>query len=143
VENFTFDVIANSLSCEDGYKSEQELIKQYKTHISLGGYNVEFGGNLSGKRSKETCDKISKSNKGNNRNLGFKHGKEFCDKMSQLMTGERNHRFGKPAANRKFDLEKCEEIIKLYKTGLYSYKSLADIYQVSTTTISSVINKKY
>lgn len=80
VSNFTFEPIACCLDVDSLNKTEELLIKQHKSHISEGGYNIRWGGKNK-IISEYTRKKISKSNTGkrtgkNNHFYGRKHSEE-------------------------------------------------------------------
>lgn len=63
-DNIQHEIICEGLSKEEAEAKEIELIAKHKSNQREFGYNVDLGGNSIGKHSKETCEKISKSNKG-------------------------------------------------------------------------------
>ena len=44
LENFTFEVLESGLTPEEANEREKYWIKENKSHISQGGYNITFGG---------------------------------------------------------------------------------------------------
>lgn len=88
------------------------------------------------KLSEETKKKMSESR------TGLKRTKETKQKISEALTGDKNPMFGRvgednPAS--KLTWEKVNEIREKYKTGNYSFKKLAKLYNVSAYTIESVL----
>ena len=76
-ENFLHEILYINLTKEEAEQKEVELIAYYDTTNPNKGYNVEFGGNSTGKLSKEQKDKLR------NWNLGKKHSEETKRKMSE------------------------------------------------------------
>lgn len=74
-ENFTFYII-EICKIEDLDFLEIEYIKSLKTHVSLGGYNISWGGDAPMR--------------------GRTHSEETKNKMSIDRTGEKHPNFGKP-----------------------------------------------
>jgi len=62
IENFTKEILCECKTRIETHKNEETFIKYFKTHISQGGYNVNwFGGNVDGKpHSEETKEKMRK-----------------------------------------------------------------------------------
>ena len=61
---FIHEVIADNLTKDEAEALERKLILEYDSANPQNGYNIELGGNHNGKHSKNTLDKISKSQKG-------------------------------------------------------------------------------
>lgn len=90
-EKIKHEILFEGLTKEEAEAKEIELIKEYKSNIKTHGYNVENGGNSTGKHSEATKTKISLSNK----------GKEFSEESKKLMrlhhpdvSGEKNPNYG-------------------------------------------------
>lgn len=71
------------------YNLEIYYISLYNSTNRLKGYNIESGGNGSGRASKETCLKLSESHKGK------KMSKEVRQKLSEMRKGKPSHWRGK------------------------------------------------
>ena len=85
------DVLYEGLTKSEAESKEIELIAKYKSDQKDHGYNIEHGGNSTGKHSEATKIKISLSNK----------GKTFSDESKKLMSlhhsdvsGEKNPNYG-------------------------------------------------
>lgn len=76
-ENFLHEILYTNLTKEEAEQKEIKLIAYYDTTNRNKGYNVEFGGNSTGKLSEEQRDKLR------NYNLGKKHSEETRRKMSE------------------------------------------------------------
>lgn len=63
-KNFKHDVLFEGLSKEEAEAKEVELIAKFKSNNRAYGYNIESGGNCSGKMSEETRNKVSVALKG-------------------------------------------------------------------------------
>jgi group I intron endonuclease len=98
-DNFKHEILFDGLDKEEAERKEIELIAQCRSDEKAYGYNVEHGGNLSGKISEETKRKISKSLKGRHRDvapwLGKHHTAETKRKLSELHKGAKNPMYGK------------------------------------------------
>lgn len=62
--NFSHEILYTNLSKEKAENIEIKLIAEYKSDDNQYGYNIEHGGNSTGKFSEETKQKISKALKG-------------------------------------------------------------------------------
>lgn len=89
-DNFIFEIIDETDNQKNLNLFEKFWIRRYKTFVSQHGYNIRDGGS-NGNHSKETCQKISKSNKGkhhmhnrgqNNYLFGKKIPEDIRKKMS-------------------------------------------------------------
>lgn len=76
-ENFLHEILYTNLTKKEAEQKEIELIAYYDTTNRNKGYNVEFGGNSTGKLSEEQRDKLR------NYNLGKKHSEDTRRKMSE------------------------------------------------------------
>ena len=104
VINFIYEVIAVSLTQEDGHLTEIELIKQYNSRDRNFGYNISPGG-----------DEIW--NKGLPKEqhpmYGKRHSIESRKKMSEALSGENHPLYGKshvPATIEKMSLVKLGKV---------------------------------
>ena len=73
-DSFEHDVLASNLSKEEAEEMEKELISSFKSYDRNYGYNIELGGNHSGKHSEETRLKISRAK------MGYKFSEESKQK---------------------------------------------------------------
>lgn len=80
---FDHIIVANNLSKQDAEEMEIELIAKYDSANSDNGYNIQLGGSTSGKHSKETKTKISKSH------TGMRHTEETKKKLSNMFKGRK------------------------------------------------------
>jgi group I intron endonuclease len=66
LDTFSCEVVACSENWRSGIVAEQQLIEQYGSHVSNGGYNLTFGGDgpLGRQCSHKTRSLISRANKG-------------------------------------------------------------------------------
>lgn len=105
IKNFEKQILEFFSSRCEAFNAQEKYIKEYKTHISQGGYNISWtGGTYSGgKHSEETKKKISEANKGNLSHLGKYHseetkqnirnanlGKSLSEETKQKMRGPRS-----------------------------------------------------
>lgn len=86
---FLHEVLFTGLTRQEAEQKEIELIAKYKSNTREYGYNISNGGNVVGKMSEETKQKISTTLKGR------KFTEEHRRKKSEAQMGEKNHRFGK------------------------------------------------
>ena len=98
-DNFKHEILFVGLDKEEAEHKEIELIAQCRSDEKAHGYNVENGGNSSGKMSEETKRKISKSLKGRHTDvvplLGKHHTAETKRKLSEMHKGSKNPMYGK------------------------------------------------
>lgn len=86
--NIKHEILFDGLPKEEAEKKEIELITFYKSNNSNYGYNIENGGNCSGKLSEETKNKISLANKGKTSWIKGKHWSEGHKKrISEIEKG--------------------------------------------------------
>ena len=92
-ENFTIETLEYA---QDEFADEYEKFYIKKFDCVLNGLNLDDGGNSNKTRSKETRDKISKSNMGrkgmfgkDNPFYGKKHTKETIDGIKKKLTGRK------------------------------------------------------
>lgn len=78
-DNFTHEILYSDLTKEKAELIEIELISAYNSNIRKYGYNIDNGGNSTGKISDETKAKISESWQINK--------KERCEKISTAKKG--------------------------------------------------------
>lgn len=101
-DNFKHEILFVGLDKEEAERKEIELIAQCRSDEKAHGYNVEHGGNASGKMSEETKRKISKSLKGRHTDvapwLGKHHTAETKRKLSEMHKGSKNPMYGKHAS---------------------------------------------
>ena len=85
-DNIKHEILFTNLSKEEAEAKEIELIKLYKSNNIKYGYNIENGGNATGKLSEETKHKISVANKGK---IGIhrKHTEEEKKNVSDKLKG--------------------------------------------------------
>lgn len=108
-DNFKHEVVASNLTKVDAEKIEIDLIAYYKSNQCEFGYNVENGGNATGKISVETRKKISIANKGKvSPNKGKIMSNEQKKKISEAKTG-------KPTGPRSEDIKKKISIANIGK----------------------------
>lgn len=93
--NFKHEILYVGLTQEEAEKIEINLIAYYKSNQREYGYNIESGGNSTGKMSDETRKKLSEAMKGRESpNKGKTFGKEFREKISKakkgILTGPRS-----------------------------------------------------
>ena len=164
-ENFKFIVIDKTENQEQLDEKEIMWIKIYNSTVKGIGYNLEKGGNGSGKMADETRQKLSKTNKGKfagekNPFFGKKHSEETKKIMKEkrkLQVGENHPMFGKhfseefaknqageKSSRAKLTNAQAQEIRELYKQGNITQYALAKQYKVCPMTINCVIkNKRY
>ena len=112
--SFSHDILYDGLSKEEAEQKEIELISAYRSNNPEYGYNIQNGGNTSGKHSVETRKKISKSNKGriitleqrikiSNTLKGQKLSPETRERISASLKGKKSYWYGKtsPTKGRK------------------------------------------
>lgn len=83
-ENFEHIILFKDITKQEAESKEIELIQLYKSYMREYGYNIELGGSSKGKHSKETREKISKSQKGELNHMYGKRGK-LCHQSKQVI----------------------------------------------------------
>lgn len=105
-ENFDFKILE---LCEESQLNELEIkyITQYKSNNRVFGYNVDNGGNCTGKMSEETKQKLSEANKGEkNAFYGKKHTEEVKNKIREHHKNNENYAFH----NKKHSVETLQKM---------------------------------
>ena len=142
--NIAFGGDGGFIICNRNYVYSEE--HKQKISMSLRGRTL----------SEEHVQKIVNSNKGKHRSAEFKikmrelsigkiMSKDARQKMSEAKKG---HRASKETKHKMSEAKiklSNEQIIKIrekYLTGEFTYKKLANIYEVSKTTINSILNYK-
>ena len=82
-ENIEHIILYESLTQEEAFSKEVELIAKYKSNNTRYGYNVDNGGNSAGKLSEKTKEKIRQAH------LGKKLSEEHRQKISNSNKGKR------------------------------------------------------
>lgn len=80
IENFDYSVIEEVKTREEANEREKYWIKEYKTHISQGGYNITWGGD-GNNRDPLTWEELLKRGK-------VFSGEEILDIQNRLINGE-------------------------------------------------------
>ncbi len=153
--NLKWEFYTNYHTWKDLSKAEIDMI--FKLNSMKLGYNTTNGGegHLGFKPSKETKEKISKSNKNRPKPLGFKEhlskirlgvnnpmygattSKKQKEAVSKASKGEKN-------VNSKLTNKQINEIRNKYKSGKYLIQELAKNYNINRNAISKIIqNKSY
>lgn len=100
-DGFYHEVVANGLTKEKAEEIEKYYIAKHNSTNPAVGYNIELGGNSTGKHSEKTKQKISAAQKGrtfteehrsnmSKAHKGLKHTAEQRAKISNQMLGNKN-----------------------------------------------------
>lgn len=89
-DNFKHIILASNLTKEEAEKMEIDLIFEYGSTNSKYGYNIEKGGNSTGKLSDETKRKISAKESGENNPF---YGKHHTDKTKRIIGDKAKERY--------------------------------------------------
>ena len=92
-DSITSEVLFDNLSEQEACQKEIDLIKHYKSTDNEFGYNVSNGGNVAGKHSDETIQKIRESKIGAKNPM---YGKASNEKQLAALAKMRMHNKGKP-----------------------------------------------
>lgn len=87
-DSLVFEVVCQCDEC-DLNEIEIALIKKYNSDNPKFGYNIEHGGNGTGKMSEETKRKLSESKKGNTAMVGKKLTDEWKTHLSEAQPHKR------------------------------------------------------
>lgn len=127
------------------YKKEHSIRMSGENHPMYGRkHSDEWNLNSSiaqigRKLSDETKKKMSESRKGGKRN------DETKKKMSIAQSGEKNGMYGRTGTSSpssKLDCDKVNNIRELYKNGDTSFRKLGKLFNVSYSTIESIVKNK-
>lgn len=136
-ENFDFEILE---LCEESHLNELEIkyITQYKSNNRVFGYNIDNGGNGSGKMSEETKQKLSEANKGEkNAFYGKTHTEESVKKMSNSKLGENN-----PFHNKKHSDETLKKMSVINKNGDWNNRGKGVLYTNRNGNLHTYFNYK-
>lgn len=86
-DNIKHEILFTGLTKEEAEKIEIALIARYKSNYGEFGYNIENGGNATGKLSKETKEKISVALTGKKYKPRRKHTEEEKQAISRKLKG--------------------------------------------------------
>lgn len=143
--NFKHEVVLQNLTKQEAEMFEIEMIKYYKTTDRKNGYNIDNGGNSSGKRSQETIEKIRLSNIGKKRSDETK--KRISENRKGKCTGSQNYGFGKHlSAKTKEKLKNInsKKIICIETKEIFnSAKEAGDILGIDYATIGRCCRKDF
>lgn len=114
-ENIKHEVLFTSLTKEQAEQKEIELISLYKSSDRRYGYNIELGGNATGKISDETKRKMSESHRGKYYGNHRKHTEEEKKRVSEKLKGRKSPMKGKHWT--KEQKSKVGERIRCVQTG--------------------------
>lgn len=77
IENFIWSIVEDNIfTSQELDEKERYYIKKFKSLCSQNGYNIELGGNSTGKHSEETKKKISESQLGEKNHMYGKRGSQ-------------------------------------------------------------------
>lgn len=96
--NFQHEILYTNLTKADAEKKEVELIAEYHSSLPENGYNIELGGNSTGKIADSTRIKISKAL------MGHECSDATKQKISRSNTGKAN-----PMKGKKMTAEQVEK----------------------------------
>jgi len=142
-ENFTCEVLEILYDLEEANEAEIFRIRYHHSHVSENGYNVSLGGK-NAIVSEETSKKISDSKKGkSNGHEGMKYSEEWVNKIKLANSGKKYPgRKNSGQFKNKLDLDKVNKIRELHKLNGYSHKKLSEIYNISQSLVSLILNNK-
>lgn len=129
-DNIKHEILYSDLTKEEACQKEIELIARYKSNQREFGYNIENGGNAIGKISEETKAYLREIN------LGKHHTKESCEKMSKSRKGQIPWNKGKhmPAGTgKKAGLKQSIKTYQFSKEGKFiaTYKSVREASRIT------------
>lgn len=141
-ENIKHEILFDNLSKKEAETKEIELIKKYKSNNIKYGYNIENGGNATGKLSEETKRKISLANKGRHF-IGRKHTEEEKQRVSKKLKGRVS-----PMKGKHWTIEQRANVgtsIICIQTGekFYSIREASRKTGLQKTGIMGVLKGKY
>lgn len=129
-DNFTHEIVAQGLTQEEAEKKEVELIAKYDSANPQKGFNIDLGGNSTGKRSESTKKKLSEY---------------FKEHPARYWTGKKlsAEHIAHATANRKTYRGKDNpKSRKVYCDGMvfFSAGECADYYGMCISTITGYCN---
>ena len=143
-DNIKHEILFDNLTKEQAEEKEILLIKKYKSNNMNYGYNVENGGNATGKLSEETKKKISIANKGKTSWLKGKHwSEEHKKRISEKEKGRVS-----PMKGKHWTIEQRANVgtaILCVETGehFYSIRDAERKTGLQRTGIMGVLKGKY
>lgn len=143
-DNIKHEIFFNGLSKEEAEQKEIKLIAFYKSNNIKFGYNIENGGNSTGKLSEETKRKISIANKGKSSWIKGKHwSNEHKRKISEIEKGRIS-----PMKGKHWSIEQKANVgtaVLCVNTGerFYSIREASRKTGCDRANISRVLKGKY
>lgn len=127
-DNFNHEILKDGLTKTEAEEIEIRLINEYKSADREHGYNIEYGGNVSGTHSEETIQKIKDAISGENHYL---YGKHPSEETRKRMSNSR-----KRGKNHKAKIVICES------NEFLCAKDCAEYYGISYKTMDQWLNRK-
>lgn len=84
-DNIEHIILYDNLTKEEAEKKEVQLINEYKSNNQQFGYNIQNGGNATGKMAESSKEKIRIAR------IGKKQSDEFCQMMKNIHKGNKYH----------------------------------------------------
>lgn len=129
-DNFRHEIVAQGLTQEEAERKERELIADYDSANPQNGYNIDLGGNSTGKRSESTKNKLSKHFK--EHPARYWSGKKLSAEHVAHAVANRKTYKGKDSPRSKKIL--CEGVV------FYCARECAEHYGVTVATITGYCN---
>lgn len=142
-KNIKHEILFTELTKEEAERKEIELIAQYKSNCGKFGYNIENGGNATGKLSEETKAKISAANKGKKYKPRRKHTEAEKQAIREKLKGRPS-----PMKNKHWSEEQKARVgchIVCIDTGkhYYSIRQAAQDTGANRANIARVLKGEY
>ena len=126
-DNIRVAVLRVCESPEELDEVEEQLIREYRTLFTEGGYNIQPGGNGASGYT-HAPDALS-------RRKGQRHSDETRAKISAAVRG----RYGEASSNHSITQKQAEEIVRLLWSGM-TVKEVASQTGVKVTTVTGISN---
>ena len=140
-QNIKHEILFDSLTKEEAEAKEIELIAFYKSNQREYGYNIDNGGNSTGKMSEETKQKLRTLISGENHpNYGKHLSEKTKNKISEAQKGVRNHRYGKKFSTQ--NIARYQNYTKEQREQMRINKSEAHKGQIPVNRIAVVQHNK-
>ena len=143
------NMMSKRMSGKNSPSYGRKLTNKQKEHLSKlnsGENHPRYGKPRTLKQKKKMEEGLAKYYEINGHPwCGRNHSDDSKLKISKRNSGENNGMYGVRGENHhssKLTFNKAENIRKKYKTGKYSYKSLAEIFNISLSQVGNIINNK-
>lgn len=124
-ENIRFEVLVTGVEEGDLDRLEESLIRELRTGVEVGGYNIQPGGN--------SVRGYTHHPNARSKITGWHHSEETRARISEAVRG----RFGENSSNARITQRQAEEVIQLFWDGM-TLKEVAKKTGIKLSTVTGI-----